>query len=125
MTVPAGRRGTGIWRFVRQPHGDWTRERLLIAVLDQDRRVVRMREVPPAHLTVPSLRRAIKGIPLARIGGLVSIHNHPRVNPRPPKSHWAIARRVQEVADALGVPVLDQLVFCRGRYHPTAHRRRR
>ena len=114
-----------IWRFVREPDAAWNRERLLIVVLNGKRRIGGVAEIPLTDLTAAYLRRALKNVRLVQARGLVALHHHPNASRRPVHSDAAIARRLEQIAAEIGVPLLDHLIFRRGRFRSMAERRRR
>jgi DNA repair protein RadC len=51
-----------------------------------------------------------------RACAIVVAHNHPSGNMEPSKEDVDITRRLQQVGQLLGIPLLDHLVFCREGY---------
>ena len=120
--MPASRRSDGVWRFVRDDDAAWQRERLLIVVLNQQQAIASVREVPPGRRTIAGLRRVFRGTDFAQAAGLISIHYQPSASPL--ASDSAITMRLQAFAEELGVPLLDHLIFHRGRYDSMVNGRR-
>jgi DNA repair protein RadC len=105
---------------VREPNAAWERERLLIVVLNRQQQIMAAGEIPPAGVTAARLRAVFKGVRLTQAGGLIGVHNRPGANPRSLESDAAMMRRLKRLASEFGVPLIDHVVFSRGRYHSTS-----
>lgn len=48
---------------------------------------------------------------------IILAHNHPSNNPRPSMQDDALTQRVKRACDAVGIPLDDHLIVCRGNYY--------
>ena len=58
--------------------------------------------VHPREVFIPAL--------LSNASAIVIAHNHPSGNPQPSSQDWAVLRRLEEVGETLGIPVLDSII---------------
>lgn len=89
-----------------------TREKLLVAHVAEDRRLLRLapEDGGPFHIDLP-LRAIIADA--ARLGsaGLILAHCHPSGDPTPSDADIAATRKLRELAAPLGIALYDHLVF--------------
>lgn len=64
--------------------------------------------VHPREVFSPALRQSAASLLLA--------HNHPSGNPEPSDDDLALTRRLVQVGELLGIPVIDHLIVVRGAY---------
>ena len=48
---------------------------------------------------------------------IIMAHNHPSNNPRPSVQDDALTQRVRRACDAVGIPLDDHIIVCRGNYY--------
>jgi DNA repair protein RadC len=114
----------GVWRFVREHPDAWKQERLLIVALDAQEGVIGIGEVPPGALTAVRVRELFKELPFSRVEALIGLHNRPGVPRRSSARDEVLTKQLKSVATELGVPLLDHVTFCQGRYHSLLDGRR-
>ncbi len=107
MPYESGARG--IWRLALENKGAWERERLLIVFLDRRGRIVGVGEVPADRATTAHVR----AIAPARAAGFISVHSQPGGSP--PLNDATIVKRLESIAQEIGVPLLDHVRFRSGR----------
>lgn len=59
------------------------------------------------------LRQAIVGL----ASSIILAHNHPSNNPRPSIQDDTLTQRVKRACDAVGIPLDDHIIVCRGDYY--------
>ena len=59
------------------------------------------------------LRQAIVGL----ASSIILAHNHPSNNPRPSIQDDTLTQRVKRACDAVGIPLDDHIIVCRGGYY--------
>ena len=89
------------------------RERLLVAHLDADRRLLGLIEMPEGKPDEVVLRTRRILTDALRLGGrgIVLAHNHPSGDPAPSEADRSVTRRLAETAAALGIALHDHLIF--------------
>jgi DNA repair protein RadC/predicted ABC-type ATPase len=94
-------------------------ESLKIVVLDDRQQVIASQIVSVGTLneslahpreTIAVLEKAKHDNPKARISGFVVSHNHPSGDPSPSDADRAMTRRFSELADVVGIPLLDHVI---------------
>ena len=58
-------------------------------------------------------REVFKSALLSGASALIFVHNHPSANPTPSRQDTELTRRLKEVGDLVGIPVLDHVVIGR------------
>ncbi len=61
--------------------------------------------IHPREVFEPAIRRSARGI--------IFVHNHPSGDPSPSREDLAVTHRLKEVADVVGIDVLDHLIIGR------------
>jgi DNA repair protein RadC len=97
---------------------DADRERFHVLHLDPQNRLLAREEVAVGTLSATTLtcREVFKGAILANSSALVLVHNHPSGDPEPSEEDRIVTRRLVEVGQWLGIPVLDHVVLGAGGY---------
>ena len=80
----------------------------LLDVIEVGRGSVHAVEVHPREVFRPLVRMAA--------AGAVLVHNHPSGDATPSFEDCALTRRMQEVGDVIGIPVIDHVVISDGDY---------
>jgi DNA repair protein RadC len=91
-------------------------ERLAVAHLDGDRRVIDLVVIDPAaprHVDLP-VRRVIEDALRLGARGLVVAHNHPSGDAQPSWDDVEATRELAETAARLGIRLHDHLIFAGG-----------
>jgi DNA repair protein RadC len=88
------------------------RELMLVALCDDNLRLVRLLSVPgtEAQITVPLpkiMRQAVK----SSCTGVVLAHNHPSAELRPSQADLDFTKRLCFAAESVGITILDHLIF--------------
>ena len=121
--VPGRRHTPSLWRLTSEGEAAWERERFLVAVLDRDRKVVGLKEIPAGGVEAAAqLRKVFKPGLFPNAAGFICIQNHPDTNPGTPEVNRTLAKRLQELAALLGVPLLEHVIFSNGCYHWLANK---
>ena len=91
----------------------WDRERFLCLLLDGRHRTIGLDEVSVGTATAALVhpREVFKSVILANACGFILIHNHPSGDPSPSKEDHDITARLKQIADLIGVPLLDHVVL--------------
>ena len=61
-------------------------------------------------------REVFKVILLANAAAFVALHNHPSGDPAPSPEDKEITQQLQALAELLGVPLVDHIIFGDGKY---------
>jgi len=90
-----------------------------ILCLTTKHRVIAYHEVSRGTLdsTLVHPREVFKAGLLANAAAIVASHNHPSGDPTPSPDDVALTRRLVEVGDVIGIPVLDHIIIGDGRYY--------
>ncbi len=118
MPYKSGARG--IWRLALENKGAWEHERLLIVFLDRRERIVGVGEVPADRATTAHVRAILRDIAPARAAGFISVHSQPGGSP--PLNDATIVKRLETIAEEIGVPLLDHVRFRSGRWQSMVDR---
>ena len=105
-------------RLLRTAVAGQAEERLAIAYLDQDRRLLHVEVTVGGAASAPVDTRGLAQDAL-RLGaaGLIMAHNHPGGDPRPSAEDVLATRLVSELAQALGLKLHDHLIFAGDQCH--------
>jgi DNA repair protein RadC len=106
-------RSADIYAFLKDHIANADRERFLTILLNQKHVVIGVEEVSVGSLTqaIVHPREVFKSIILSSAAAFVVAHNHPSGDPTPSQEDIAITRRLREVADLLGIRLLDHIVI--------------
>ena len=90
-----------------------------ILCLTTKHRVIAYHEVSRGTLesTLVHPREVFTAALLAHAAAIVASHNHPSGDPTPSPDDVALTRRLVEVGDVIGIPVLDHIIIGDGRYY--------
>lgn len=97
-------------------HAD--REFVWAVLLNNQNRVIGVEEISRGSLTAALLhpREVFKAALLANAANVILVHVHPGGSPTPSAEDLAITKRLREVGELMGIPLLDHLVIGHGRY---------
>lgn len=89
-----------------------TRERMMIAHVDQQARCIGLAEYGGSedHVDLPLRQILGEAIQLGS-AGLVLAHNHPSGDPTPSRADCAVTRRLAIAGEAMDLTILDHLIF--------------
>lgn len=92
---------------------DWTREHFLVALLDARNGVVGIETVSVGSLTASIVhpREVFRPAIVAAAAGIVIGHNHPSGDPEPSPEDLAVTRRLNQVAELVGIQLHDHVIF--------------
>jgi DNA repair protein RadC len=101
-----------VWRLLRPRLEGLEQETFLALSLDARNRLQRISTVSVGSLTNSLVhpREVFRCAIREAAGALVVAHNHPSGDPEPSGEDLAVTRRLSEVGDLLGIPLLDHLV---------------
>jgi len=93
-------------------------EEVWVVLLDNKHRVLHEELVSRGSLTASIVHPREVFAPVVRwqAAAMILVHNHPSGDPTPSREDLEITRRLRDVADVLGVRLLDHVVVGRGRY---------
>jgi len=112
-------RGSGdVYAQFRERLAAETTEHFYAVLLDNKHRKIRDVLVSKGSLTAAIVHPRDIFLQVIRYAAaaVVFVHNHPSGDPTPSKEDLEITRRLREVADIIGVRVLDHVVIGQGRY---------
>jgi DNA repair protein RadC len=100
----------------------WDRERFLSVLVDGRHKVIGIDEVSTGTLTASLVhpREIFKAAILANAGAIVLVHNHPSGDPTPSAEDREITARLKQVAEIVGIPILDHVVLGEVRFYSFA-----
>ena len=95
-----------------------TIEHFFVVLLDNKHRKIRDVEVARGSLTATIVhpRDVFSRVLRDPTAAVVFVHNHPSGDPTPSREDVEITRRLRDVAELVGVRVLDHIVIGQGRY---------
>lgn len=93
-------------------------EHFRVIFLDTRHQVIGDRDVSIGTLNASMVhpRETFKAAIAHTAAAVILVHNHPSGDPTPSQEDVAITKRLQEVGDLIGIPVLDHLVIGDGRF---------
>ena len=112
-------RGSGeVWAGFRDHFALCDREVFALLILDNKHRMVGYHQVAEGSLTASIVhpREVFKALVLSNAAAFICMHNHPSGDPTPSKEDIEITRRLRELADLIGIRLLDHVVFGDGRF---------
>lgn len=114
--LPWGRplhRPTDVADFLHATYRGACQEQFMVLGLDARQRVRLVRTVATGSLSQVDVHPRELFRPLVRAGthSVILVHNHPSGEPRPSDADLQLTRRMAEVGELLGIPVLDHLVI--------------
>ena len=88
-------------------------ETIWTVVLDARRRPLAFVQVSQGSLTscLAFPREVFRPIWLANGAAFVLVHNHPSSDPSPSPEDHALTRRMREVAEIMGTPIIDHIII--------------
>ena len=90
----------------------WINEKLVVAYLAVDRRLLKLGEVEGCRVEVSVPARLIVACALdIDAHGLILAHNHPSGDPSPSEADLHATRRLITATEVLGIAVHDHLIF--------------
>ncbi len=97
-----------VYEFLREHAARWDRERLLTIILDTKHRVLGVEEVSVGCLTSTLVhpREVFKALILANAAAFIIVRNHPSGDTSPSPEDITMTRRLKEVGEILGIPLL-------------------
>ena len=97
---------------------DWTREHVLVVLLDARKGVVGIETVSVGSLTASIVhpREVFKPAVIASSAGVVIGHNHPSGDPEPSPEDLAVTKRLVSAGELLGIEVHDHVIFTECRF---------
>ncbi|MBX3234796.1 MAG: JAB domain-containing protein [Nitrospiraceae bacterium] len=98
------------------------REHFLICGLDAKHAVIGINIVSIGSLSLAIVhpREVFKPVILMNAGACLCAHNHPSGDITPSQEDLVLTKRLREVADLLGIPLLDHLILGDDRYYSFA-----
>ncbi len=101
-----------------------TKEHFLCLHLDGKNRIICLDRVSVGSLnqSIVSPREVFKSACVNSSAGLILIHQHPTGDPNPSAEDISITKRLKEVGELIGIPVLDHIVIGDGKYVSFAER---
>jgi DNA repair protein RadC len=98
------------------------REHFLVCGLDAKHTPIGMNLVSVGTLTLALVhpREVFKPLLLMNAGACLCAHNHPSDETRPSPEDLVLTKRLREVAELLGIPLLDHLILGDERYYSFA-----
>lgn len=100
----------------RQRLGNMGLEESWLALVDAQNRLIsweRLRKGSISSIAV-SPRDVLEAALLRKASGIVLVHNHPGGNPAPSKADLDLTKRINELAPALGLRLLDHVIVTAG-----------
>ncbi len=112
----------GAEALLRPLFADLDREQFLICGLDAKHAVIGVNVVSVGSLTLAIVhpREVFKPMILMNAGACLCAHNHPSGDITPSQEDLVLTKRLREVADLLGIPLLDHLILGDDRYYSFA-----
>lgn len=112
------RNSVDIFKAFRERFEKADREEFLVLLLDGKNRLLGFNVVSIGTLTssLTHPREVFKAAILGNAAGIILLHNHPSGEPIPSQEDIEITRRLREVGDIHGIPVLDHVIIGDGRY---------
>lgn len=104
-----------VWKRLRLRLGGLSQEVFCVIGLDARQCVIEEAEVARGTLDSVSVHPRDVFRPLIRMAahsGIVA-HNHPSGDPTPSEDDHLLTRRLQEIGDLLGIPILEHVVIAR------------
>ena len=101
------------------------REEMLAILLDAKHKIIGLHTVSigSATFAIVHPRETFKAAIIGQASALILAHNHPSGDPTPSQEDRALTKRLKEVGELVGIPVLDHLVIGDGgRYASFADR---
>jgi DNA repair protein RadC len=91
-------------------------EKLVILLLDAERRMIRIEEHPlgSEQAVLLPIRDILNSAFRCAAAGLILAHNHPSGEPEPSAADVEATRRLSETAAATGIRLHDHLIFAGG-----------
>ncbi len=107
-----------IYAHFRERLANERHEQFYAVLLDNKHRKIRDVRVSQGSLTASIVHPREVFLPVIResAAAVIFVHNHPSGDPTPSREDVDITRRLREVADLMGVRVLDHVVIGAGRY---------
>lgn len=101
----------------RFKHGE-DREHFVIILLSARNTVIGVETVSVGSLNASIVhpREVFKPAVAQSAASILLAHNHPSGNPEPSDDDLALTKRLRQVGDLLGIPVIDHLVVAGGRF---------
>lgn len=92
---------------------DWSREHFLVILLDARNGVVGIETISVGSLTASIVhpREVFRPAIVAAAAGIVIGHNHPSGDPEPSPEDLAVTRRLNQVAELVGIQLHDHVIF--------------
>jgi DNA repair protein RadC len=101
-----------VWRLLRPRFEGLEQETFLALSLDARNRLRRVSTISMGSLTnsIVHPREVFRSAIREAAGAVVVAHNHPSGDPEPSSEDLAVTRRLCEVGELLGIPLLDHLI---------------
>ena len=98
------------------------REEMLAVLLDAKHIIVGLHTVSigSATLSIVHPRETFKAAIVGQASAIILAHNHPSGDPTPSQEDRDLTKRLREVGELIGIPVLDHLVIGGARCHSFA-----
>lgn len=99
--------------------GDIDREYFVAFLLDGKNRIVSCNIVSVGSLNqaIVHPRETFKAAVLANAAAIIVSHNHPTGDPTPSREDIELTRRLKNVGEVIGIPVIDHIIVGDGSYH--------
>ena len=101
------------------------REEMLAVLLDAKHKIIGLHTVSigSQSMSIVHPRETFKAAIVGHAAALILAHNHPSGDPTPSQEDRALTKRLKEVGELVGIPILDHLVIGDGgRYASFADR---
>jgi DNA repair protein RadC len=107
------RRSADIYRLFRQHFAEADREHCYVALLDHQNRLIgfNLVAIGSVEATAVKPREILKAVVLGNASACIVLHNHPGGDATPSADDIAFTRRLTELMECLGVPLLDHIIF--------------
>jgi DNA repair protein RadC len=95
-----------------------TKEYFIAIHLDTKNKIVCVDTISVGSLTssIVHPREVFKSVLLSSAASITIVHNHPSGTPEPSKDDLNITKRLREVGEFLGIPVIDHIIIGNGSY---------
>lgn len=91
----------------------YDREYMKVIYVDIKNQVIGVENVSEGTIdsAIAHPREIMKGAMLANAAAMILVHNHPSGNPEPSKEDISVMKRIQQVSELAGIPLLDFVII--------------
>src|SRR3990167_2914508 len=107
-----------VWAGFRDHFATLDREIFAVVILDQKHRMIGYHQVSEGCLTVTVVhpREVFKALILSNAAAFIAMHNNPSGDPTPSAEDVQLTKRLRELAELIGIRLLDHIIFGDGKY---------